>query len=113
MKTEDIEIKIPDEMVQLTAGLLSTIPVKPSEQHPEAMLEVARGALQIALTVENIVKVVESLGGEIVREKTIDFKDDQGGWEWDVLDYEPNKGNAHKGYLVLELPEEYDRVVPW
>lgn len=66
-----------------------------------------------AATIFDIVAVVESLGGEVVEEKTISFKDDQGGWEWDVLDYEPNKKNARKRYLVLELPEEFDRVVPW
>jgi len=113
MKTEDIEIKIPDEMVQLVAGLLSTIPTQPSKMHPEHMIETARVALQIALTVENMVKVVERLGGRIVEEKTIDHKDKYGGWSWTVLDYEPNKRNARKSYLVLELPEEYDRVVPW
>jgi len=63
-------------------------------------------------TIFDIVAVAESLGGQVVGEKTIDFKDEHGGWEWDVLDYEPNKRNALKRYLVLELPEEFDRVVP-
>ena len=57
---------------------------------------------------ELVVDVVKKLGGQIVGEKTIDHKDDYGGWSWDVLDYEPNKRNARKAYLVLELPSEWD-----
>jgi hypothetical protein len=42
--------------------------------------------------------------GNTVGEKTIEHKDDYGGWAWDVLDWEPSK--KQKGqwqYLVFPL----------
>jgi len=41
------ELEITDEMVQLLAGLLSTIPIQPSKMHPEHMIETARVALEM------------------------------------------------------------------